>query len=72
MRLGRGARFAWAGLIRLRGLPDLHEQDFLVLLRKSGNQANYTFCNLLNFLWVPFSLKEPPNVLDYYKFDWKK
>ena len=27
----------------------------------------YTACNPLNFLWAPFSLKEPHNVLDYYK-----
>ena len=59
---------------------------FLVLLRKSGNQANYQFflkvlvrrmivytaCNPLNFLWAPFSLNEPPNLLDYYKFDCRK
>ena len=28
----------------------------------------YTICNPLNFLWAPFSLKEPPNLLDYYMF----
>ena len=28
IRLGRGAWFAWAGLIRLRRVPDLHEQVF--------------------------------------------
>ena len=28
IRLGRGAWFAWLGWIRLRELPDLHEQDF--------------------------------------------
>ena len=54
----------------------------MVLLRKSGDQANYlknviayvrrmivyTTCNPLNFLWAPFSLKEPPHLLDYYMF----
>ena len=32
----------------------------------------YTACNLLNFLLAPFSLKEPLNLLVYYKLDsWK-
>ena len=26
----------------------------------------------LNFLRAPFSLKEPPNMLDYDKLDWRK
>ena len=32
----------------------------------------YTTCNPLNFPWAPFSLKEPPNLLDYYKLDCNK
>ena len=32
----------------------------------------YTALLPLNFLWAPFSLKEPPNLLDYYKLDWRK
>ena len=32
----------------------------------------YTACNPINFLRAPFSLKEPPNLLEYYKLDSKK
>ena len=58
----------------------------MVLLRKSGDQANcliflnvlvrriivYTACNPLNILWAPFFPKGPPHFLDYYKLDWRK
>ena len=68
----KAAWFAWAG--------------FLVLLRKSGNQANYlislkvlgmrmivyTAWNSLNFLWDSFYLEEPPYFLDYYKSENQK
>ena len=32
----------------------------------------YTACNPLNFLCAPFSLKQPPNLLDYYTFYCRK
>ena len=64
----------------------MHEQVFFVSaqkIRQSGKLPIflevyarriivYTVYNPLNFLWAPFSLKEPPYLLDYYKLDCRK
>ena len=50
-----------------------NQANYLIFLKvKVMRMIVYNTCNPLNFLYAPFSLKEPPNLLDYYKLNWRK